>query len=390
MKKLLCLLIFIHVFACDSPSQQKVPAVPEVKPGAYQIDEYLPLLKDKKVALFVNHTSLIGLTHIIDSLSSLGINITKVFTPEHGFTGTKSDGEIIEKEATNESFELISLYQRFKKPTAEQMHNIDVLVVDIQEVGVRFYTYSSTMSYLMEACAKFKIPMIVLDRPNPNGSYVDGPVLEPDVSSFIGLHPIALVHGMTIGELAKMINEEGWLADSLKCELDIIKIDNWDHNTTYSLPIRPSPNLPNDLSVALYPSLALFEGTIVSVGRGTDKQFQIIGHPDYPDTAFSFIPQPNEGSSTPPLQGEVCYGLNLTDSRMKHEFTLKYLIHFFDSLKGQTNKPFFNAYFKRLAGTEELQKQIEAGWTEEEIRKSWQPDLDAYRNLRNQYLLYED
>ena len=353
------------------------------------MDEYLPLLQGKSVGLFVNHTALINDTHLADSLIDRGITIKSVFTPEHGFKGNYSDGEKIEQEDIQKSFELISLYGNFKKPTKEQIEGLDILVIDIQEVGVRFYTYSSTMTYLMEACAKYGVPVLILDRPNPNGSYVDGPVLNTDLSSFVGLHPIPIVHGLTLGELAHIINEEGWLSGGLRCDLEIVKVRNWTHKDFYSLPVKPSPNLPNDLSVALYPSLALFEGTIVSIGRGTEKQFQIIGHPAYLDSSFAFTPQPNEGSKHPPLQGEKCFGIDLSGSTIEYEFSLKYLLQFYEQLNGKTEKPFFNAYFKKLAGTDELKEQIEAGMSEKEIRKTWEADLKTYEIIRSKYLLYK-
>lgn len=326
--------------------------------------------------------------HLTDTLISLGINVKKVFSPEHGYNGRKSDGEEIGNKENTGSFELISLYGKSKKPQPENFDNIDILIFDIQDVGVRFYTYASTMTYLMEACAKFDVPMIVLDRPNPNGSYVDGPVLDMDFTSFIGLHPIPIVHGLTLGELANMINEEGWLGDDLKCDLKIIKISNWNHETPYSLPVKPSPNLPNDKAVALYPSLALFEGTIVSVGRGTDSPFQIFGHPKLNIGNFNFTPTPNEGSVNPPLKDQLCHGVSLADVPMKYEFTLSYLLDTYKALNQNLEEPFFNSYFPKLVGTDQLQEQIEAGWSEERIRESWQSDLDNYKKIREKYLLY--
>ncbi|MEP4532037.1 MAG: DUF1343 domain-containing protein [Cyclobacteriaceae bacterium] len=384
--KHLLLFLFVSIsFSCSDAKADKSG----ILPGAYQMDQYLPLLEGKSVGLFVNHTALINDTHLADSLMDRGITIKSVFTPEHGFKGNYSDGEKIEQENIQKSFELISLYGKHKKPSKEQIEGLDILVIDIQEVGVRFYTYSSTMTYLMEACAKYDVPVLILDRPNPNGSYVDGPVLDTDLSSFVGLHPIPIVHGLTLGELAYMINEEGWLSDGLQCNLEIVKVRNWTHNDFYTLPVKPSPNLPNDLSVALYPSLALFEGTIVSIGRGTEKQFQIVGHPSYPDSSFAFSPEPNEGSKLPPLRGEKCFGIDLSDSTIQNEFSLKYLLHFYEQLNGKTEKPFFNAYFRKLAGTDELKKQIESGMSETEIRKTWEEDLKAYKAIRSKYLLYK-
>lgn len=387
MGKPFFLVIFLIVtVSCRS---QTVPTQP-IRVGAEQITRYLPLLRNKKVALFVNHTSLVGKTHLADTLTNLDIRITKVFSPEHGFRGKAPDGEVIRNQENDRSFELISLYGTSKKPTDKQLKNVDIMIIDIQDVGVRFYTYASTMTYLMESCARNKVPVLILDRPNPNGSYVDGPVLDEKFESFIGLHPVPIVHGLTLGELALMINGEGWLTDRLKCDLQVIPVEHWSHETFYSLPVPPSPNLPNDLSIALYPSLALFESTIVSVGRGTEKQFQMIGHPAYPDHSFTFIPLPNEGSKYPPLEGETCYGLDLTDEPITYELTLKYLIYFYKALKGKTEKPFFSEYFARHAGNAELQQQIEEGLSETEIKATWEEDLDAYRQLRNKYLLYAD
>ena len=264
-----------------------------------------------------------------------------------------------------------------------------MLVIDIQDVGVRFYTYASTMTYLMEACAQYKIPVVLLDRPNPNGSYVDGPVLKKEFKSFIGLHPIPLVHGLTLGELAMMINDEGWLGHGLYCRLTVVTVRNWDHATPYSLPVKPSPNLPNDLAIALYPSLGLFEGTIISVGRGTDYPFQVIGHPKLKKMDYSFKPEPNAGSKYPPQEGKICYGQSFVGDSIDYSFTLKYLLGFYQALEGKTEKPYFNSYFPYLAGTDQLQQQIESGLTETEIRASWQEELDVYKELRKKYLLYD-
>ena len=361
----------------------------DILPGAYQINEYLPLIKGKKVGLLVNHSSMVGTTHLVDTLQSLEVNVVKAFTPEHGFSGTKADGEIINNEETPYDFEVISLYGSSKEPSKEQMDSLDVMIFDIQDVGIRFYTYPSTMTYMMRACAKYKIPFIVLDRPNPHGGYVDGPVMLDEHKSFIGMHPVPLVHGLTIGEMAMMINDEGWLENGLYCDLTVVAVRNWTHATPYSLPVAPSPNLPNDLAIALYPSLGFFERTIASVGRGTEHPFQVIGHPDYPNKSFSFTPTPNEGSKYPPLEGEKCFGVSLVGSEPKYEFNLSYLIDFYQMMKGQTDKPFFTKGFERHAGNTLLQQQIEAGWTEDRIRASWQEELSAFHKIRNKYLLYE-
>ncbi|MEQ8583123.1 MAG: DUF1343 domain-containing protein [Marinoscillum sp.] len=385
VKQFLVPIFLLFFLSCETKSQETL----QILSGASQLDQYLPQLAGKKIGLFANHTSLVGQTHLADTLLALGVQISTAFSPEHGFLGNKPDGEKIEGEHTDR-FKLISLYGAHRKPTKEQVASLDLLLIDIQDVGARFYTYASTMTYLMEACARQNIPVLILDRPNPNGSYVDGPVLDTAFASFVGAHPIPIVHGLTLGELAGMINGEGWLGNGITCDLRVIPVANWDHSMPYSLPIRPSPNLPNDLAVALYPSLALFEGTVVSVGRGTDHPFQMIGHPHYSDSSFSFTPAPNEGSRYPPLEGEECYGHNLTDEKTTYEFTLKYLIEFYQNLNGKTEKPFFNDYFKKLAGTSTLQMQIESGWTEQEIKASWEEELVAYKQLRKRYLLYAE
>ncbi|REE02067.1 exo-beta-N-acetylmuramidase NamZ family protein [Marinoscillum furvescens] len=381
MRHFLNLIFLLLIIGCNSqkPTNQLLT-------GADQMDRYLPQLKDRQVGLFVNHTSLIGETHLTDSLLALGVNIKRVFSPEHGFKGNKPDGEKIDNEQSDK-FELASLYGKNRKPTDEQISDLDVLIVDIQDVGVRFYTYASTMTYLMDACARLDVPVIVLDRPNPNGSYVDGPMLDEQFKSFVGLHPIPLVHGLTLGELAQMINGEGWLESGLACNLEVIPVTNWSHDQPYSLPVRPSPNLPNDLSIALYPSLALFEGTVVSIGRGTDWPFQVIGHPAYDSTSFTFTPTPNAGSKYPPLEGQKCFGVDLTSTAPTYAFTLKYILDFHQTLSAKEIE-YFNAYFPKLAGTDQLQKQIAAGMSEDEIRATWQEDLSAYNVMRRNYLLY--
>lgn len=377
--------ILYYVFALASCTHQAQPGIESIEPGAYQLGAYLPLLQGKNVGLCVNHSSVIGGKHLTDSLISHGVAVEKVFTPEHGFTGTTSDGIAITYEKDQAPFELVSLYGKNKKPNRDQMNGIEIMVFDIQDVGTRFYTYISTMHYVMEACAENQIPLVILDRPNPNGSYVDGPVLDTTYRSFVGMHPIPIVHGLTVGELAKMINGERWLTNSAQCDLTIIPMKNWDHATPYSLPIRPSPNLPNDLSISLYPSLCLFEGTIVSVGRGTNYAFQQIGHPEYPDTSYSFTPTSIEGAKWPPHQNVKCYGINWINTSPSYELSLAPLI---DAYKKMNREDFFNDYFKKLAGTDELEHQIRSGMSEEDIRASWQKDLDEYREKRLNYLIY--
>nr|WP_245558480.1 DUF1343 domain-containing protein [Fulvivirga imtechensis] len=356
--------------------------------GAEQTNEYLPMLKGKKIGMVVNHTSVIGKTHLVDSLLSLDIRIQKVFAPEHGFRGDADAGEKV-KDGIDIATQLpiISLYGNNKKPSVEQLQGIDLVIFDIQDVGTRFYTYISTMHYVMEACAENDIKMLILDRPNPNGMYVDGPVLKPEFQSFVGLHPIPILHGLTVGELAQMINGEGWLNNSIKCDLKVIPVKNYSHDEDYSLPVKPSPNLPNGLSVKMYPSLCLFEGTVISVGRGTYKPFQQIGHPQFTDMAHQFTPKSIDGMSKyPPYEGQTCYGISFEDTDFEGGFTLKYIIDFYKKYGGED---YFNNFFDKLAGTDQLKQQIKKGISEEEIRKSWAPDLEQYRKMREKYLLYE-
>ncbi|MCB0376416.1 MAG: DUF1343 domain-containing protein, partial [Sinomicrobium sp.] len=337
LKNTLLLWLFL-VFSCgkginnpDAPKTAAVQEHPSEKPvvtGAGATEAYLPLLRGKKTGVVANQTSIIGAgTHLVDSLLALGVTVTKVFAPEHGFRGTADAGERIQDGTDpNTGLPVISLYGNNKKPTKAQLTGLDIVVFDIQDVGARFYTYISTLDYVMEACAEAGVPVMVLDRPNPNGHYVDGPVLEPEYRSFVGMHPVPVVHGMTIGEYAKMINGEGWLADGKQCELIVIPIKNYDHNTAYSLPVKPSPNLPNDKAVNLYPSLCFFEGTNVSVGRGTDMQFQVYGSPFLPERGFRFVPEPNEGAKKPPYQGTICYGEDLRNAARLNRISLQWLI----------------------------------------------------------------
>ena len=369
--------------ACNEPTTEQ-PL--QIIPGAYKLNEYLPLLEGKNVGLTVNHSSQINGTHLLDTLQSLNVSAFKVFTPEHGFTGKVSDGVNIKYDSANSPYQLISLYGKNKKPSTLQMSGIDIMIFDIQDVGTRFYTYISTMHYVMEACAENKVPIVILDRPNPNGSYVDGPVLDMDFQSFVGMHPIPIVHGMTVGELAQMINQEGWLANGITTDLTVVKVENWNHQASYSLPVKPSPNLPNELSISLYPSLCLFEGTIMSVGRGTAHAFQQIGHPEYPDGSYSFTPVSREGARWPPYEDLVCYGRSWIDTKPSYQFTLQPLI---EAYKTMNREDFFNDYFKRLAGTDQLQHMIEQGMSEGEIRKTWESDLANFSQKRAGYLLYE-
>lgn len=400
MKKLLILCLVSVIFLqCNSPkntatTSQKASAKPaentEIMVGAAQFDTYLPLLKGKNVAMVVNQTSMLGEKHVVDLLLEKGVSVKKIFAPEHGFRGTADAGEKINNATDAKTgLPLLSLYGKDRKPSKEHLEGIDVVIFDIQDVGTRFYTYISTMHYVMEACAEQDKSMIVFDRPNPNGDYVDGFVLEIKYQSFVGMHPIPVVHGLTVGELAMMINGEGWLPKKAKCKLEVIKCQNYTHKSKYSLPIKPSPNLPNDRAIFLYPSLCFFEGTVVSLGRGTDAPFQMIGSPDYPEKGFSFIPKSTEGAKNPPLKDQVCYGVDLRKTQdWKYRFSLQELIKFYQASPNKAK--FFNDFVHKLAGTERLKTMIEQGKTEEEIRTSWQSELADYKAKRKKYLLYED
>jgi len=364
--------------------------------GAAQFEEYISSLKNKNVALLVNQTSTIGSTHLVDVLLEKGISIQKIFAPEHGFRGQADAGETIKDgKDTQTGISLISLYGKNKKPSATHLEGIDIVVFDIQDVGARFYTYISSMSYVMEACAENNIDFMVLDRPNPNGHYVDGPVLKKEYQSFVGLHPVPVVHGMTVGEYAQMVNNEGWLKGGVKCNLIVIKCKNYTHSTFYELPIKPSPNLPNNRSIYLYPSLCFFEGTVVSAGRGTEKQFQIYGHPDFKKGDFTYTPTPLPGAKYPKHKGLECNGFDLTTLPIEEfiregRLNLNYLIHFYKNFEDQ--KVFFleNKFFDKLAGNSTLRWQIIKGKSEEVIRASWQDDLNEFKKMRAKYLLYED
>jgi uncharacterized protein YbbC (DUF1343 family) len=381
------------------PAASPVPGAPTASPppqdrlqtGAEQTGRYVPLLQGKRVAMVVNQTSVIGNSHEVDSLLALGVNIKLIYAPEHGFRGDADAGAHVSNATdTKTGLPIISLYGKNKKPTAQQLQDIDVVLFDIQDVGARFYTYISTMHYVMEACAEQNKQVMVLDRPNPNGYYVDGPVLEPKYKSFVGMHPIPVVHGLTVGELAQMINGEKWLAGQKSCQLTVIPVAHYTHRMRYSLPVKPSPNLPNDLAIQLYPSICLFEGTQVSVGRGTDWPFQVIGSPYYTKKAFSFTPRSVPGATNPPFLNQVCYGKKLAPADIPGKFSLAFVLDFYQNSSRQ--QTFFNSnnFFNTLAGTDKLQAQIRAGRSEAEIRASWQPALQQYKALRRKYLLYPD
>jgi uncharacterized protein YbbC (DUF1343 family) len=357
--------------------------------GAERLDLLLPMIKGKAVALVVNNTSLLGKTHLADTLQSLGISIKKIFAPEHGFRGTADAGEKVKDGVdVKTGITLVSLYGSNRKPSPEQMADVDLLIFDIQDVGVRFYTYISTLHYVMEACAEQNKKLIVLDRPNPNGSYVDGPTMEPQLRSFLGMHTIPLVHGLTIGEFAQMLNGEGWLKGGEKCSLQVIPLKNWTHADFYSLPAKPSPNLPNDQAIRLYPSLGTFEGTVMSVGRGTQTPFQIIGHPDLTNMPFQFTPVSIDGmSKTPPHENKICHGLDLRNIDFPPHFTLRFLIEMYNAFPDK--EKFFNDNnFDRHMGSSVLRDQIRKGMREADIKKTWEKDLTAFREMRKKYLLY--
>ncbi|AKD58553.1 exo-beta-N-acetylmuramidase NamZ family protein [Spirosoma radiotolerans] len=375
--------------ACQAQTS-KPKTTPAVQTGADQMTLYLPALQGKRVGLVVNHTSRVGTSHLVDSLLNRGVTIKTIFAPEHGFRGQATDGEEISSGRDPKTGIMItSLYGKNRKPTPQQMDSLDVVVFDIQDVGARFYTYTSTMHYVMEACAEANKPMILLDRPNPNGHYVDGPVLEPKFKSFVGLNPIPVVYGLTMGELARMINGQGWLAGAKTCPLTVIPLKNYTHQTPYTLPVTPSPNLPNQQAILLYPSLCFFEGTVVSVGRGTDKQFQVIGSPYTKYGPYTFTPVDKPGAVNPPLEGQLCYGLDLSAVAVSKQGLM--LDYFFDFFNRATDKSKFflaNNGIDRLAGTDQLRLQLLAGVPVAKIRKSWEPGINAYKLIRKKYLLY--
>lgn len=387
--KWLFTMLLLSAFSCNAQNSETLTYNDEIIVGASRLDQYLPILKDKKIAVLANHSSLIGETHLIDSLLSLDISIVKVFAPEHGFRGNKSDGATINDSKDEKTgLPIVSIYGKNKYLPKEHLSDVDILLFDIQDVGVRFYTFISAMHYAMKACAESNTAFMVLDRPNPNGMYVDGPVLDSALSSYVGVHPIPVVHGLTVGELAHMINGEGWLGEK-QCELTVITTLNYSHDLEYSLPVKPSPNLPNDQSIKLYPSLALFEGTEISVGRGTYKPFLQIGHPAFTDLSYSFTPASIDGMSKyPPLEGKTCYGYNLEEIDFKPQFTLNYLLEFYERFPKE--QPFFKDYFHKLIGNTETMEQIKSGMSEEEIRETWKADLDNYKLTRKKYLLYPD
>ncbi len=360
--------------------------------GADQPEQYLIQLKDKSVGLVINHTTFAGNQNLVDFLLENEVKITTIFAPEHGFRGNAAPGEKINDQVDEKTgIPIVSLYGKNRKPTPEMMENLDILVFDIQDVGCRFYTYISTLHYAMEACAENGKKLLVLDRPNPNGDYVAGAILKPEFKSFVGMHPIPVVHGCTVGELALMINGEGWLDGGKRCNLEVIKVKNYTHNDRYSLPVAPSPNLPNNLSVRLYPSLCFFEATHVSIGRGTGFPFQVIGYPDPAMGSFTFTPENLPGVATNPIQqGKLCYGNDLRIEKDIPAFTLKYFIDWYRKFPDEKQFISSERWLNLLSGSGELLKMIRENKTEEEILKSWQAELDTYKTMRKKYLLYPD
>jgi len=389
MKRLLVLSIFsVLTIACQIKNEHKEPPLTI---GAALFQNYLPLLKNKNIALIVNQTSMVGNTHLVDTLLSKGINIVKIFAPEHGFRGSADAGEHVEDGVdVKTNIPIVSLYGDHKKPTEDDLATIDIVIFDIQDVGVRFYTYISTMHLAMEACAEQNKKFIVLDRPNPNGHYIAGPILDMNYKSFVGMHPIPIVHGLTIGEFALMINEEEWLTDKAHCDLNVVKMMGYTHNTRYELPVKPSPNLPNKRSIDLYPSLCLLEPTVMSIGRGTPFPFQVVGYPDSTYGNFSFKPVSIIGASKyPKHENESCYGEDLREMPTNTKFSISWLIKYYQEY---SDSSFFTSksFFDKLAGNSILREQLQHGLSQMEIEESWEIELEKYALLRKKHLLYPD
>ena len=356
-----------------------------------KVDSYVDIIKNKNIGIVTNHSSKFynseSEVHLLDSLLSLNISVIKIFSPEHGFRGDLDAGEKIDNSIDSKTgIPIISLYGSKKKPNSGDLKNLDLILFDLQDVGARFYTYLSTLHYVMESCAENNIEIIVLDRPNPNANYVDGPVLEDDSKSFVGLHPVPILYGLTIGEYAKMINGEKWLNNKIQAKLTVIKMDNYNREFEYKLKSKPSPNLPNLKSINLYPSLCFFEQTPVSVGRGTEMQFQVIGSPDWNNQPFSFTPRPNFGAKNPKHNGIKCFGLDLRHEKKLSKINLGWLIIAYNH--SPEKEKFFRSGFYRLAGTKKLENQIKAGMSAEEIKSTWKKDIESYMIIRNKYMLY--
>ncbi|MDV7187371.1 DUF1343 domain-containing protein [Lutibacter sp. TH_r2] len=393
-------LLVLICFSLNSCKQSKTPTIAsqlplipkKIETAANQTDSYLKLLKNKNSAVVANQTSVIfkkngNYIHLVDSLLKLNVKVKKVFSPEHGFRGKADAAEkVADGIDIKTGLPIISLYGKNKKPTAENLQEIDIVLFDIQDVGVRFYTYISTLHYVMEACAENNIPVIVLDRPNPNGHYIDGPTLNLEYKSFVGMHPIPLVYGMTIGEYAQMINGENWLKNNVKCDLTVIPLKNYAHSSDYNLPIRPSPNLPNNISINLYPSLGFFEGTTINAGRGTENQFQQYGAPFFPNSEFSYTPQPNFGSKYPKHKNKLCFGVNLKNSQKLDSINIGWLVDAYS--KTPKTEKFFGNTFTIHAGDTILEYQLKNKISPKKIRASWQPKIETFKKIRKKYLIY--
>ncbi|MDQ6761098.1 MAG: DUF1343 domain-containing protein, partial [Bacteroidota bacterium] len=407
MKKKALILFWLVFPFLQSVAQQKII------PGAERMDVYVPLLKGKTVAVFANQTSMVHNTHLVDTLMKRGIKVIKIFGPEHGFRGKADDGAKVENYIDKTTgVEVISLYGKHNKPTQQDLKGVDIMIFDIQDVGARFYTFISSLQYYIEAACENSKPLLILDRPNPNGFYVDGPVLDPGFKSFVGMQPVPIVYGMTVGEYAMMIAGEKWLNDESNKKYSyyqhaensadtpfhflIIKCLHYDHNSKYILPGKPSPNLPSIQSIYWYPSTCFFEGTVMSEGRGTDKPFQIFGHPAFSKNLISFIPKPREGAANPKFNGEVCYGWDISGTsgavlkKIDNKIQLKWLIQAYKLFPDKENFFLKSAHFNQLAGNNILIQQIKDGISESEIRKSWEPALSNFKKIRKKYLLYKD
>lgn len=389
--KLMCVLFVQYLlFSCVTLSAKEKT---EIMVGAEQFSEYLPLIKNQRVALLVNPTSRVKNQHLVDALLEKQVNITMVFAPEHGFRGEHGAGEMVKDyKDIKTGLKIVSLHGKHKKPQANHLKQIDILIFDIQDVGVRYYTYISSMHYLMEACAENDIPLIVLDRPNPNGDYIDGGILKAEFKSFVGMHAIPIVHGLTVAELALMINGEGWLKDGKQCELTVVKVKNYNHNSRYSLPVKPSPNLPNDLSVRLYPSLGFFEATPVSIGRGTEWPFQVIGYPNKNMGAFNFKPNKIRGSwSQLNHAGDTLYGERINKIELPQGINLNYFLNWSNQFN-QQNIDFITreGFLDKLSGSSELRLMLNQEKNAQQIKQLWNAGLKKYQKIRTQYLLYKD
>ncbi len=389
MRSLISFIVVLVLLSCSGNAQPKKVVIN----GDAQMDVYLPLLKDKKVGMVVNQTAVVAGVHIVDTLLSRGVNIVKIFAPEHGFRGNADAGATVtDGKDKKTGIDIVSLYGKHKKPTKEMLDSLDIIVFDIQDVGARFYTYISTMHYVMEACAENGVKFIVFDRPNPNGDYFDGPVLQKEFRSFVGMDPIPVVHGLTVGELAYMINGEGWLKDGAKCQLRVFPVLNYRHSDRIHVGIKPSPNLPNDLAIRLYPSLCFFEATDVNIGRGTEFPFQVIGYPDSTFGDFVFTPHAIKGMAmNPPQKDKKCYGVDLRETAgSDNRFTLKYLLMFRNKFPKGTEMITRERWFNLLAGNSTLLEDIKKGLSENEIRSHWKDELDEYGKIRKRYLIYPE